>query len=76
MSTSVVSQKEYRTLLERQRTTDIEIARIKKIVLELARDEIKPAVAKQLEEQSRLLDQGQGKAFSSVRSFRAYLRGL
>ncbi|GEM_PF-2666742 len=76
MNTSTISKKEYQDLLKRQKLADGEISRLKKIVLELARDEVKPAVTKKLEEQSRLLDQKKGKVFSATRGFRAYLRNL
>ena len=76
MNTSTISKKEYRDLLKRQKLADGEISRLKKIVLELARDEIKPAIAKKLAEQSSLLDQKRGRGFSTARGFKAYLRNL
>lgn len=76
MNTITLTKGDYQKLLKRQDEAEEAIAELKGVVEVLSRDEVAPAIAKRLERQSRLIDAGKGKHFSSMKAFRAHVRGL
>ena len=53
-----------------------EVSALKEIVFELSKDEVKPAVVKRLESQSKILDKGGGKRFLNLKEFKNHLKNL
>ena len=76
MITVTLSRKQYDALLKEQEEVRSEVMRLKTIVRELAEDEVRPSVLKRLNARSALIEKGGGKRFSSVKTFRQYLRAL
>ena len=76
MDTVTISRSAYQALIQEQTRTAEELLSLKKAVARLAQDEITPQYAKKLEKRSQSLDAGKGIKFSSMRSFRSYLRAL
>lgn len=76
MDTVTISRSAYQTLVQKQTRTAEDLLSLKKVVARLAQDEVTPQYAKKLEKRSRALDAGKGIRFSTVRSFRSYLKAL
>jgi len=76
MNTLVLTKTAYAKLVQRQTKADTAIARLEKAVQMLSQDEVSATFARSLERESRLLDQGKGKRFQSVKAFRSYVRAL
>lgn len=76
MATVTFSQKQYGVLLKRQAAVQNEIMRLKKIMKELAQDEVQPSVLKRLNARSLDIEKGAGKKFSNIKAFKQYLRAL
>lgn len=72
-----ITQKEYQHILRRQEKMEAEFDVVKKILAaEIQEEKIRPAVLKRWERISRDMDQGKGRAFSSVKEMRQWLRKL
>ena len=76
METVTINKKALRNLVKKQEAVSEEGKALRGIVLELAKDEVRPAVIKRLEKVSKSLDRGEGRSFSSLRTFKTYLRAL
>lgn len=76
MITVTLSQKKYETLLKRQEQVQGEVAHLKSIVFELARDEVNESVLKRLNARSASIEKGAGKKFLNIKAFKQYLRAL
>ena len=76
METVTITKKQLRNLVKKQEAVDQEVRALRGIVLELAKDEVRPAFVKRLERISKSLDRGEGKRFSSLGAFKAHLRAL
>lgn len=76
MDTVTISRLAYQTLVQKQTRTAEDLLSLKKMVVLLAKDEVTSQYAKKLEKRSRALDAGKGKRFSTMRSFKSYLKTL
>ncbi|MEK9174619.1 MAG: hypothetical protein AAB725_01460 [Patescibacteria group bacterium] len=77
MSNSIIfDRKNYNKLLRKQNDMESEVSALKEIVFELSKDEVKPAVVKRLESQSKILDKGGGKRFLNLKEFKNHLKNL
>ena len=76
METIIVSKKALQNLAKRQEEVNEEVKALRSIVLELAKEEVRPAVAKQLAMISKGLDRGRGRRFRSFAAFKTHLRAL
>ena len=76
METVTINKKALRNLIKKQEAVSEEVKALRGIVLELAKDEIRPAVIERLERISKSLDRGEGKRFFSLGAFKAHLRAL
>lgn len=73
----LITQKEYKNLLQRQERVEREVNRLKAIVrTEDVEAHIKPEVLKRWERISRDIDSGKGRVFSSVDEMRKWLKKL
>lgn len=75
MNGFLIPKTEYRKLLQTQKELFSRINRLEKIIEELEL-EVKPSVLKRWEKQSKLIDQGKGKTFKSMKEFREHLKSL
>ncbi|MBI4120150.1 MAG: hypothetical protein HY454_01660 [Parcubacteria group bacterium] len=75
-STTILDKKDYRELLRKQTNIEMEVSTLKEAVLELSKDEIRPAIIKRLEKQSRILDEGGGRRLRSLKELKAYLKNV
>ena len=75
-NTITIDKKAYQELLKKQAGIEAEVSTLKEAVLELSKNEIKPAVTRRLERQSRILDNGGGKRFPNLKGLKIYLKNL
>lgn len=75
-STVTIDRKAYQELLKKQASIEAEVFVLKEAVLELSKNEIKPAVVKRLESQSRILDKGGGRRFLNLKELKTHLKNL
>lgn len=68
--------KEYRKVIDDNRKLRNEFSKLYELVVELARDELKPSVVRRLTRLSSRMDQGKGIRFSSLKEAQNYLRRL
>lgn len=76
MNSKTITQTEYKKLLEDQKELRSNVGELKKIILEVASEELKPSVIKRLERRSRDIDRGKGKRFNNLTSLKSYLARL
>jgi hypothetical protein len=76
MTTITIPKKEYQDVIRGQRDILSRLDFLQKVVIETSRDEIDPRVILRLEKISSNLDKGKGKRFSSITSFKNYLKKL
>ena len=73
--TSLVTKKEYNTLLKRQEKIEHDFVVVKRMLIVVAQeDHINSAVMKRLDKISRDIDSGKGHAFASAKDMRAWLK--
>ncbi len=75
-STVTIDKKIYQELLKKQTGIETEVSILKEAVLELSKNEIKPAVIRKLESQSRILDKGGGRRFFNLKELKIHLKNL
>ena len=77
METLTIPKKEYHHLLRRQAKIEQDLRVVKRVLRDEMNDErVKPEVLKRWERISGDLDAGKGRAFSTLRSMRVWLRDL
>lgn len=75
-STITLDRKDYRELLRKQTSIEREVSTLREAVLELSKDELRPAVVNRLEKQSGILDKGGGRRFSSMKDLKVYIKNI
>ena len=78
MQTATITKTEYKKILKNQEELSSRLNDLQKIVFKVARQEreVKPSVIKRWEKKMKEADQGKGKRFDSLSSFRLYLKAL
>ena len=76
MTTITIPIKEYKQSIQMQKNILSRLDLLQKVIFESSKDEVNPSVMKRLERISFDLDNNKGKKFSSISSFKNYLRNL
>ena len=76
MNMITIPIKEYKQSIQLQKSILFRLDLLQKVVFENSKDEIDSSLLKRFEKISFNLDAGKGKKFSSISSFKTYLRGL
>ena len=76
MNTMTIPIKEYKQSIQMQKSILSRLDFLQKIVFENSKDEINPSLMKRYEKISFDLDNDKGKKFSSISSFKNYLKNL
>jgi len=76
MTTITIPIKEYKQSIQMQKNILSRLDLLQKVVFESSKDEIVPNIMKRFEKISIDLDNNKGKKFSSISSFKNYLRDL
>ncbi|OGI72465.1 hypothetical protein A3J61_02445 [Candidatus Nomurabacteria bacterium RIFCSPHIGHO2_02_FULL_38_15] len=76
MNTIEIPIKEYKQSLQVQKSILSHLDFLQKMVFESSRDEITPSAMRRLEKISSKLDKGAGKRFSTIASFKKYLKEI
>ena len=71
-----IPKDEYQRILKTQKELRSQIAALQEFVIEMTKEELKPLIIKRLEKRSKAIDQGKGKHFRSLSSFKSHLRQL
>ena len=76
MTMITIPIKEYKQSIQMQKNILFRLDLLQKIVFESSKDEINPTKIKRFERISSSLDTGKGRKFSSISSFKNYLKDL
>lgn len=76
MQKVIISQTEYKKLLEGQRELRARVNALQKIVEDELGEEIRPEVLKRIEKTSRAMDRGAGIRLGSVKEIKEFFRSL
>ena len=77
MNMITIPKRAYDEIIKRQARTEAAVKRLAHTIEELAQDEeLRPEVLARLERQSKLMDEGKGKRFKTIKEVRAYFRSL
>lgn len=76
MQKVVISQNEYRKLLEGQRELRARVNALQKIIEDELGEEIRPEVLRRVEKRSRAMDKGVGIRLKSGREIKEFFRSL
>jgi hypothetical protein len=76
MTTITIPIKEYKQSIQMQKDILSRLDLLQQIVFENSKDEINPSLIKRFEKISTDLDKNRGKKFSSISSFKNYLKDL
>ena len=75
--TSLVTKKEYNTLLKRQEKIEHDFVAVKRMLIAAwQEDQINPAAMKRWDKISRAIGSGKGRTFASAKDMRAWLKQL
>ncbi|MBU2579253.1 hypothetical protein KKA09_04035 [Patescibacteria group bacterium] len=76
MITDIISKTEYEKILKNQEELRFQMEVLREFVIETTKEELSIPVIKRLEKRSLFLDQGKGKHFNTISSFKSYLHRL